>query len=190
MLRPNDCKNSWNYAPLAFRCKCWGDLPSSCKFPVSGVSGVKVRFFPHSGPAASHPPTDSPTGLFSFPPYLHLSYPLWCGLVSMFKCGESLLPFSGLFTLRCYFLVVFVRWGELRLLLLHHLPQKSDTSLILNILGEKSKEFHLQPLKSRPFRLAEMETYWTQLKYQRTMLKEEWPEKKKYKSPVIVGLRR
>lgn len=91
-------------------------------------------FSPLSKPPASLlPPTGIPMGLFSFPSPPCPSHPrVW----STFSCGEVVLPWGQslgyLPWCGCY-VVVAMGGGELRVLLLYHLPLKSVLST-LNIL--------------------------------------------------------
>ena len=66
--------------------------------PVPGVRGVMVCFSPSSAPPLFLPPSYSPAGPFSSQLHFYLLYPLWCALLSMHSCGESVLPIFGLFS--------------------------------------------------------------------------------------------
>ena len=103
VLSPTNCKNSQNSATLVFKAKCYRDASSQSRSPYLGDLVLRACTFPPSESSVSLPPTDSSPGTFTSWSHLHLSYPLWCGLFSIFSCGESALPifrlFSGLFTL-------------------------------------------------------------------------------------------
>lgn len=62
-----------------------------------------------------------------FPTGFHPSYCFWCDLFSMTHCGESFLPVFGLFSvlvaLLWLLLSVVMEPGDLRVLLLCHLPR-------------------------------------------------------------------
>lgn len=111
-----------------FKAKYYGDSSSPCGLPVPGIPGMNICISPFSGPVLSLPLAESSVGLFSSPPCLHPSNPLPCGLFSMLNYGESVLPVLKLFLSYlhwhgCY-LVVSMGQGELRIFLLHYLPQK------------------------------------------------------------------
>lgn len=82
-------------------------------FPMPEMFRVEAVFSPLSVPAASLPPTDIPTVLFSSWPVSGF-YPLPCSFVFAFSCGEFVLPafgsFPGLFTAMWLY-----SWDEVRL---------------------------------------------------------------------------
>ena len=129
MLSPADCKNSWNYAPLVFWARCCG-ASSSPWVPWAFGAWYEDLVLSLSMASVSLPPMDIFVGLFSSWLSLCHCYPLQCDLLSTFTYGKSVLPVLDHFLFYLHgcgcFLVVSMGQGELRILLRHHLPWKSQ----------------------------------------------------------------
>ena len=113
------CNNSWNYAPLVFKAQYYEDSFSPCRSLVPGVPGGGVCFSPSLLPWHLSLPWIVlwlHTALYWFSPFLpSLMWPL-------LYIYPFLPVFSGLFAVMSVLLLVSIGWGEVRVLLLHHLP--------------------------------------------------------------------